>query len=70
MAETKVKAEVKRPRKLSDEDKAKIVEEYLGVHPKYFVYEGQKIKVDIWNMERDGKLWRDWTPHLKELGEL
>lgn len=60
----------KAPRKLTDDEKAKIVEEYLGVHPKYFVYEGQQIKVDIWNMEHDGKLWKGFIPHLKELGEL
>jgi hypothetical protein len=66
MAEKKV---VKKP-SLTEEQKADIVKEYLGVHPKYFVYAGQKIKVDIWNMEHDGVLWKGWTPHRKAMGEL
>ena len=59
-----------KPKALSDEAKANIVEEYLGIHPKYFIYEAQQIKVDIWKMEHDGVLWRGWTPHLNELGGL
>ena len=68
MADKKPKS-VPKPKKLSDEEKAKIVEEYLGVHPKYFVYTGMQITVDIWNLEHDGKHFNGYLPHLKELGQ-
>ena len=55
--------------KLSDEEKALIVEEYLGVHPKYFVYTGLQIGLDIWTLEHDGKHFNGYLPHLKELGQ-
>ena len=72
MPEAKKSTEIKKTtvKKLSEEEQAKIVEEYLGVHPKYFIYEGLKIQVDIWNLEHDGLNWRGFKPHLKELGEL
>ncbi len=57
-----------KPKVLSEDDKAKIVEEYLGVHPKYFVYAGQTIRVNIWPMERDGVFWRGWRIDEKEKG--
>jgi len=59
----------KKPTPLTEDEKAQICEEYLGVHPKYFKYAGQKIRVDIWNMENDGKNWRGWRIQEKELGE-
>ena len=46
------------------------VEEYLGVHPQYFIYEGLSLKVDVWKLEHDGKHFNGFLPHLKELGEL
>lgn len=57
------------PLKLSDAQKEKIVEEYLGAHPKYFIYGGLQITLDIWRFEHDGNNWEDWLPHKKELGE-
>ena len=63
------KQAVSKPKPLSEDAKAKICEEYLGVHPKYFKYSGQKIRVDIWNMENDGINWRGWRIQEKEIGE-
>jgi hypothetical protein len=40
--------------KLSVEEKAAIVEEVIGVHPRYFVYEHSKIAVDTGRMNTDG----------------
>ncbi len=57
------------PKKLSDAEKADIVEQYLGVHPRYFIYEGMQIGLDIWNLENDGKHFNGYKPHLKELGQ-
>ena len=59
----------KKPTPLTEDEKARICEEYLGVHPKYFKYAGQKIRVDIWNMENDGINWRGWRIQEKEIGE-
>ncbi len=52
------KVEVKKS--LTDEQKAKIVEEYLGVHPKYFLYGGLDLKVDIWTFQSEGGNWKGW----------
>ena len=58
----------KPQKELSEDAKAKICEEYLGVHPKYFLYSGQSIRVNIWPMERDGTFWRGWRIDEKEKG--
>lgn len=66
MAEKKAKAAsvegAAKPKKveLSDAEIEALIEDYLGVHPKYFVYEGLAIKVDIWNMEYDKKHFNGW----------
>ena len=54
------------PASLSKGEQALVVEHYLGVHPKYFVYEGLKVNVDIWNMEYDKKHFNGWKPQLEE----
>ena len=59
---TEVKKSVSKPKPLTDKQKADIVEEYLGVHPRYFLYGGQTIRVDIFNHQRDGNDWRGWKP--------
>jgi hypothetical protein len=60
MAEAKKEVSKPKPKTLTEDEKAKIVEEYLGVHPKYFVYAGQTIRVNIWPMEKDGVFWNGW----------
>lgn len=40
--------------KLTEAQKALVVEDFLGVHPKYFTYEGLKIKVDAYLMAHHG----------------
>jgi hypothetical protein len=55
---------------LTDEEKALIVEEYLGVHPKYFIYTGNQITVNDFLVAREGKHFNGFLPHLKELGML
>jgi hypothetical protein len=39
--------------KLSMEQKEKIVEEVLGVHPRYFQYSGKSLTVDVSRIEVD-----------------
>jgi hypothetical protein len=56
---------VLKSKPLSEDDKAKIVHEYLGVHPKYFIYAGQQIRVNIFDHQRDGYNWRGWR--IKEI---
>jgi len=63
-----VKKVVSKPKALSEDDKARICEEYLGVHPKYFIYAGQSIRVNVWPMERDKKLWKGWRIDEMEKG--
>lgn len=59
MAEVKkVKKAVPKP--MTEDEKAEICKEYLGVHPKYFKYAGQSIRVDIFQHQRDGYNWRGW----------
>ena len=36
------------------DDKTKIIEEYLGVDPKYFVFDGTNLKLDVSQMAVDG----------------
>ena len=44
-----------KPEALTVEQQEAVIEFYLGVHPKYFVYEGTSaIKIDIYRMAMDG----------------
>ena len=72
MAEKKQPVKVKAfdPKDLSLEQQEAVVAEYLGVHPKYFVYKGLNLQPDIWNMEHDGFYFNGFKPHLRELGQL
>jgi len=65
----KEKKEVSKPKPLTEDEKAQVVLEYLGVHPKYFIYEGQQIKIDIWTMQHDGINWRGWRIEEMKGGE-
>lgn len=46
-----------KPAPLTKEQKEAFVEEIVGVHPKYFVYEGAQIKIDLYKMSMDGINW-------------
>lgn len=42
---------------LSQAAKEQVVAEYIGIHPKYFVYAGAAIKIDVYKMSMDGVNW-------------
>jgi len=42
---------------LSKEEKEAIAAEVIGVHPKYFVYNGTEIKINVYKMAQDGVNW-------------
>ena len=54
---------------MSDE-KEKIIEEYLGVHPKYFKYKANSITLDIAQMDVDGIQTHPDAVRNWEKGEL
>ena len=56
------------PASLTAEQQEAVVELYLGVHPKFFVYRGTGLNVDIWNLNMAGKQFNGFKPHLRELG--
>ena len=58
------------PKDLSPEEQELVVEEYLGVHPRYFVYKALNLQPDIWRLEHDKQYFNGWKPHLRELGQL
>ena len=64
MAE-KAKPAVKAKPEKSAED---YVAEYLGVHPKYLLFTGSQVTVDLWKLEHDGQRFDGFLPHLKEIG--
>ena len=45
---------------LTEEQKHEIVAEVLGVHPKYLIYDGLNIKVDLYRMTLDGVAFTDF----------
>lgn len=57
------------PASLSQEDQEAVVEFYMGCHPKYYVYQGLQLNVDIYSMNRDGvKGFNGFKPHKRQLG--
>lgn len=46
-----------KPAPLTKEQIEQIVADYISVHPKYFVYEGAQIKIDLYKMSMDGINW-------------
>jgi hypothetical protein len=66
MAQTKKsaedKAEVFNPSALSLEAQEKVVEQYLGVHPKYFLYRGLNIQLNHGQFRHDGLHFNGWKP--------
>ena len=60
-----VSKSVKEGQRLTDQEKEDIVAEYLGVHPRYFIYEGAKITINNWQFEHDGNRFNGWAPDKK-----
>ena len=56
----------KKKVKLTNAQIEDIVADYLGVHPKYLLYEGAKIKVDSWSYEHDGLRFNGWKSAPKK----
>lgn len=45
---------------LTEDQKFQIVADVLGVHPKYLIYDGLTIKVDLYRMTLDGVAFTDF----------
>jgi len=73
MAESKKQssAPIKKfnPASLPIEAQEAVVEHYMGVHPKYYIYEGLGLKVNEWEMNHDRIYFNGFKPHLRELGK-
>lgn len=54
------------PASLTVKEQEAVVEYYMGVHPKYFVYYGYALNVDIYNLK--DKKFNGFKPHLKQMG--
>ena len=54
-----------KPAPLTIEEKENIVEEYLGVHPRYFLYSGNNIKLNTGMHRFDGFHFNGWAPNKK-----
>ena len=53
------------PASLSKEDQEAVIEHYLGIHPRYFVYRGTIIIADVFNSRRAGKNFNGFKPDLE-----
>ena len=61
------KVEVAKPKKfspsdLSVEEQEAVVEEYLGVHPKFFLYKGLNIQLNHGQFRAAGNHFNGWKP--------
>jgi hypothetical protein len=61
------------PASLSVEDQEAVIELYLGIHPRYFVYRNSQqglpgLEVDIYTSRRDRKDFNGFLPNLKKMG--
>ena len=54
------------PKSLSVEQQESVIEEYLGIHPRYFVYRGITIEVDIYSNRRNGNSFNGFLPDLEK----
>ena len=43
------------PKNLSKEQQESVVEEYLGFHPKYFLYDGLQVKLNLSRFEAENR---------------
>lgn len=66
MPDKKIKDEAKpkkfSPSSLSREEQEAVVEHYLGVHPKYFLYKGLNIQLNMGIYRFDGHHFNGWKP--------
>ena len=69
-AEVKKAAASKKfdPASLSYEEAGLVLENFLGVHPKYFIYESGQIKLNQWAMVADKIFFNGFLPHQIERG--
>lgn len=54
------------PKKLTIEQQEAVVEEYLGVHPKYFLYEGLAVRLNHGRFTHEGNAFNGWKPNPKK----
>jgi hypothetical protein len=50
------------PSALSLEEQAAVVEEFLGVHPRYFLYKGLNIQLNHGKFRFEGHAFNGWKP--------
>lgn len=50
------------PAGLSREEQEAVVEEYLGVHPRYFLYKGLNIQLNHGKFRAEGHHFNGWKP--------
>lgn len=55
------------PASLSKADQEAVVEFYMGVHPKYYIYEGLGLRVNEWLMRSEKNHFNGFKPHMEEL---
>lgn len=70
MADKKTKAAPDKsaafnPKKLSIEQQEAVVEEYLGVNPRYFLYKGLNIQLNHGKFRGDNNAFNGWKPASK-----
>ena len=53
---------------LTIEEQEQVIEKYLGVNPRYFIYRGISLEVDIYNNRRAGNKFNGFLPDLKAKG--
>jgi hypothetical protein len=72
MAEQKSKQQPRKfsPASLTREQCEAVIEHYLGINPKYFLYESGQIKLNLWEMAREKQAEFDFHPHKVELNEI
>ena len=57
-----VKSAVFDLKKLSVEQQEAVVEEFLGVHPRFLLYSGLNIKLNHGKFRADGNAFNGWKP--------
>jgi hypothetical protein len=50
------------PRTLTKEQQAAVVEEYLGIHPRFFLYKGLNIQLNHGKFRHAGFHFNGWKP--------
>lgn len=50
------------PKDLTKEQLESCVEEYLGVHPRYFLYEGLQVKLNFGLFNYEKNVFNGWKP--------